>query len=386
MKIPIKQPRLNQKIKSVVLLFFIIFCQNVFSASFDCLKATNLVEEYICNDSYLSALDEKLAAVYNFSKNSVSDDIQLKELKNEQIYWIFQIRNKCTNASCIRESYQSRINQLIEIYVVEKKEEISIADSKKEVPPKYPEASPIESRNLHEGEVQKDKQSIVESPNIEAYPENRVSTNVVPLETKKKQDVITLNNKTEERVTVEDSTSSKSLYIKIGIILLLVNFLATVRFQKLGKLTIFENFTDAAITGTIFITPIILFFVLSFLEMPDRISGAASFGFFVFLFFVVVMSTIKNNRNILMFLMCIFTKITIIALYLLILFVMLGIFFKRHLDTKETFLDKILWEIDKRKIANYSWEITFGYIFTLGFLSKEKKFVSLKDYAKSFLQ
>lgn len=76
------------------------------AASFDCAKASTSVEKTICADSQLSELDSQLMQAY---KNSLSSTADANLLKSQQINWLLNTRNKCTEPTCIQQVYKERI-------------------------------------------------------------------------------------------------------------------------------------------------------------------------------------------------------------------------------------------------------------------------------------
>jgi uncharacterized protein len=81
------------------------------SASFDC-SASGLanVDRMICQDPQLSELDSKLGAAYASAKTSLPPG-ERSSLLATQRAWIAQ-RNKCSDASCLLDSYKTRIREL----------------------------------------------------------------------------------------------------------------------------------------------------------------------------------------------------------------------------------------------------------------------------------
>ena len=83
--------------------------------SFDCSKAeAGSIEEMVCKDKELSALDRKLSEVYNAaSKKAVNEHPPV--LKAEQRGWV-KGRNECWKSDdkrkCVEESYRLRIAEL----------------------------------------------------------------------------------------------------------------------------------------------------------------------------------------------------------------------------------------------------------------------------------
>jgi uncharacterized protein len=88
--------------------------------AFDCAKADGSVEELICQDSQLAALDREIARLYGLAaKGPHMDGARLKELKAYQRGWI-KGRNDCWKAddlkSCVESEYVIRIHALRQGY------------------------------------------------------------------------------------------------------------------------------------------------------------------------------------------------------------------------------------------------------------------------------
>lgn len=79
-----------------------------FAASFDCGKASTLVEKAICSDERLSNLDNELGRAY---KTALQNSTAPADLKTEQKNWIAQ-RNRCTDMTCLASAYQTRLAAL----------------------------------------------------------------------------------------------------------------------------------------------------------------------------------------------------------------------------------------------------------------------------------
>ena len=79
---------------------------SLYSASFDCKKASTFIENTICNDTELSKLDEQLAAAYKKVFKSLSDKT---DLKKDQFDWLKNNRDKCMSLECLKTSYINRV-------------------------------------------------------------------------------------------------------------------------------------------------------------------------------------------------------------------------------------------------------------------------------------
>lgn len=73
---------------------------------FDCAKATTKPERLICSDSDLSAADLKLNQLFKQVFNSAEDK---ETLKKDQLAWMKNRRNTCTDLPCMLEAYRERI-------------------------------------------------------------------------------------------------------------------------------------------------------------------------------------------------------------------------------------------------------------------------------------
>lgn len=76
---------------------------------FDCGRASNFVEEAVCEDSWLASLDNYLNSLY---RRSVDVSLSPDRLKRQQIKWI-RDRNDCQTRACVEKSYLFRINEII---------------------------------------------------------------------------------------------------------------------------------------------------------------------------------------------------------------------------------------------------------------------------------
>jgi uncharacterized protein len=98
--------------------------------AFDCSKASGSVEELICGNAELAALDQKLDATYKAATKVIEgfggQAARKNELRNLKVFqrgWI-KGRNECWKASdiaqCTRDEYQRRIAELQAQYVLVK--------------------------------------------------------------------------------------------------------------------------------------------------------------------------------------------------------------------------------------------------------------------------
>lgn len=74
--------------------------------SFDCAKATTVVEKTICADADLSRLDQDMTQAFRAARTT------LDAAAIGQAAWLKNVRNICTTAECLRDAYRKRIADL----------------------------------------------------------------------------------------------------------------------------------------------------------------------------------------------------------------------------------------------------------------------------------
>lgn len=106
----IKRPRCFNLGTWAAILISLVFTSGVAeSVGFDCAKARTLVEKTICADENLAKVDEAVNELYG---PLLRDSFNPILLKQEQIYWLKNKRDKCDSAECIRQAYRKRRDQL----------------------------------------------------------------------------------------------------------------------------------------------------------------------------------------------------------------------------------------------------------------------------------
>ena len=78
------------------------------AAGFDCAKAGTRVEQMICAQPALSALDGELSRAYDGARRSGRRPALLAEQRD----WLVKVRDRCADAACLRTGYAARIAAL----------------------------------------------------------------------------------------------------------------------------------------------------------------------------------------------------------------------------------------------------------------------------------
>lgn len=96
---------------TILFALFISLSPSIYAASFDCTKASTAVEKQVCQNLFLSKLDDALAKNYGDLLKSNDNLYPKKELREEQKAWLRQ-RNACTDLKCLVGLYGDRVDEL----------------------------------------------------------------------------------------------------------------------------------------------------------------------------------------------------------------------------------------------------------------------------------
>lgn len=94
--------------KLLVALLMSIVTSISHAASFDCTKAKEAAEKFVCENRTISKLDDQLEAAYRKAASRANYE-QERELIREQRHWLSHTRNACTSAACFKHAYWSRL-------------------------------------------------------------------------------------------------------------------------------------------------------------------------------------------------------------------------------------------------------------------------------------
>lgn len=354
--------------KKLIAILVLLFSVSSIAASFDCTKAGTPVEQAICNSSELSSLDEALAQTY---RSQIASSPESSQIKSDQRRWIAEIRNKCDDTECLAAAYKKRISNLQPTAPASSPEQLA-ASSFQPAPTEPTTAKTATS------EVITTTSSIQDT----AQPQISSSTTVTQQAPASVQNLSTPQNVEVSTIPeIEKSQGLSSLQWKLIGLALLINVLASIYLHKSDKLVIYQNYTDAAVTGLAPLVAIIVYFVLRFFEIqPDKAQVAAALVFVGLMYFVAKSTHRYNNGLSAFFAMSLITKITIVGVYYAIMAALLfgsGSSRKKG-ERRDSF------EARKRREAKANAAAmavtTAGFVALSAWVCKESEFVPLAEY------
>ena len=87
-----------------------------YAASFDCRKSSTYIEKLICNDHFLSELNDQMNSVY---KKALDKALIKEDFKYQQKLWLREHRDTCRDVDCLKYEYKNRIEWLNETIAIE---------------------------------------------------------------------------------------------------------------------------------------------------------------------------------------------------------------------------------------------------------------------------
>jgi uncharacterized protein YecT (DUF1311 family) len=83
--------------------------ETAWTPSYDCQRVSSGPERMVCSNKELASLDVQLNEAYSYAAKRVADR---KTLKIEQLAWLKNIRNNCSDSECMLLAYRARLSEL----------------------------------------------------------------------------------------------------------------------------------------------------------------------------------------------------------------------------------------------------------------------------------
>jgi len=96
-------------VRGILLLAFAAQIEPLCAASFDCTRASNEIERIVCSDSEIGKLDEDYANLFRSTLASAPDP---DSLRADGRAWLRDVRDACSDATCLVDAYSARIAEL----------------------------------------------------------------------------------------------------------------------------------------------------------------------------------------------------------------------------------------------------------------------------------
>jgi len=168
-----------------------------------------------------------------------------------------------------------------------------------------------------------------------------------------------------------EQESINTVFKVVGLLLVLHACYATY-LHKTDRITIYSNYTDAAMTGLSPAVSLVVYLLLRFIDVPENVSTLFGLGVFAISVSIIIRHTWLANNSFLSFVSAFIAKYTVLAVYyVLILLVLFGGGNRRKYERRTTASRRHAAALAATTGAYAGWSV---------WVTKDPEFVSLKEY------
>ena len=208
--------------------------------------------------------------------------------------------------------------------------------------------------------------------------QNPATTEVSPAPQKAETQNIKQKSELPTESTQQTESESKNQTVKYIIIALLLISVLSVFLHFNGKLVIYKDYTDAAITIGSVIGTIVIFYICIFLDLSEAASWTVSLFFFFSVFLFVFRMAYITNNNIFFTIFSLLTKYTIIFLYAILMTGLMGSSARREGESSADFELRKQRQESQNKL--FMIVISAIFVWFVNITTKIKEWSSLGDY------
>lgn len=347
------------------------------AASFDCSRAGNYAEKEICRDGYLSGLDDRLARSYKAAL-AVNPE-QTQAVQQSQREWL-QTRNTCTEQKCLDKAIGARITALENYVTAEKGKAFDARAQAQQAPAREAEAA--RQQELAERAA---AQQQAHAARLEAQRQQAAATPPLYQPAQQVAQPVQGSNSTAD-VTASQQIKTWWQKFKDGpawkyavVALALLTAWAMWRHHQ-GVTTIYNDYTDAAISNLLPAAGVLTGLLLKWLELPRELTSVVSVTGFVLALMFAIYASIRTNDGVLNFLLSLIAKLTLISVfYAVILFLVASLFSStKYKGESQARADARNRRQRKQTMALIAG-LTTAYTFLSAWLCRRQEFVPLGE-------
>lgn len=248
------------------LLLLVLIAGNALAASFDCSKASNYAEKEICRDGYLSSLDSMLSSEYRRAQEASRDEAALRDSQRQ---WIVE-RNQCATQKCLDMSISDRIYAL-KIYAQTEREQAQIAEYQQQ------QAELNAAEEVRQQEAARQAQLRAQQQAEAAARQVASDAPRVPQPAAQYQAPSTsyISQPTAQPVEVRSKTLwdrfTEGPAWKYTLVVLFSMLGIAMALHRQEVLTVYIDYTDAAVTNILPLAGLVAYGLLSWLEIPSPV-------------------------------------------------------------------------------------------------------------------
>lgn len=271
------------------------------AASFDCSKATGFAETQICKDGYLSGVDSILSRSYKKTLDSASDPDALRQSQRE---WLI-VRDACTTQKCLDTTLGARV-KFLENYVRDESRNAFTEEQQRLSAKRQAEQAQRDQEAEHSRTTQeRERQQIL----VEPARQTQTASSTPPSYAPEALTTVTKQGKSFWKKLTEGPA-----WKYVCLIGFFLSCWAVWRHHK-GTTTIYNNYTDAAISNGIPLAGFIIAGVCRWLELPGEMIWVAAGTGLILAGAYASYASVRVNQGGLSITLSIITKLLFIGVF-----------------------------------------------------------------------
>lgn len=359
-------------------LLLTVLASNSMAASFDCAQASNFAEKEICRDGYLSGLDNNLSWYY---KTALTITDQPDVLRQSQRDWLV-IRDQCTTQKCLDQAIITRIKTLDSFTKSEKNKAFEVQQQQSAAIRQTKEAEQTrqadEARSVRADEEQARQQQLEVVRQQQALFVQPKAQPTVSTSSTYQASV----NKTAQQSAQEDTFWQQigSVAWKCALLIAILSSCWAVKLHRQKEATIYNDYTDAAITNLLPVTGLLIGLICGWLGMPHQVYQITVVTGVLLAVFYAIYASVKTNRGGLNIVLTIIAKLTFISVFYIVMGFLIISFFGGARRKGESLTQA---EARQRREARQTRvqivAASAGYSFFTAWLCRRAEFTSLSE-------
>lgn len=362
-------------------LLLVGLASNSMAASFDCTKATNFAEKEICRDGYLSGVDNILSGRYKAALNSTDQQDQLRQSQRD---WLV-IRDQCTTQKCLDQALAARIKALDDFKNAEigKKLEIEQQQQVAKSQAEYIDRTQREHEAyIADEQSYQQRRQAAQQQAVYYQPKSQPTVSTAPTYQPSAYQTTQELQRSGSLVTQKESfwQQTGSVAWKCAFIVAILSSCWAVQRHRRGEATIYNDYTDAAITNLLPVTGLLIGLTCGWLGMPHQIYQLAVATGVLLAVFYAVYAAVKTNHGGVNIALSIIAKLTLVAVFYIVMGLLILSFFGKARRKGESLTQA---EARQRREARLTRvqivAASAGYSFFTAWLCRRAEFTPLSE-------
>lgn len=362
-------------------LLFSVLASSSIAASFDCTKARNFAEKEICRDGYLSGVDNILSGRYKAALNATD---QQDELRQSQRDWIVT-RDQCTTQKCLDQVLSARIKALDDFKSAEIGKKLEFEQQQQVAKSQAEEADRAQRKHeayIADEQAYQQRRQAAQQQAVYSQPKSQSTVSTAPTYQSSAYQTTQQSQRPGSLVTQKETFWQQigSVAWKCALIVaILSSCLAVIRHRR-EEATIYNDYTDAAITNLLPVIGLLIGFFCGWLGMPHQIYQIAVAAGMLLAVFYAIYASVRTNQGGVNIVLTIIAKLTLISVFYIVMGLLMLSFFGKARRKGESLTQA---EARQRREARLTRvqivAASAGYSFFTAWLCRRAEFTPLSE-------